>query len=108
MEEQLGEDEQELKVWEQKQRAKDAKRIRGIVHENIKIKGTNHLQHGRVKLMHHDEQALLNLWQGWHWDDTTGGWLDPELCAKARREEVKYIRPHKMYTRVPRERDVPA
>ena len=50
-----------------------------------------------------DEQALLNLWQGWHWDDTKGGWLDPELCAKARREEVEYILRHKMHTRVPRE-----
>ena len=30
-------------------------------------------------------------------------WLDPELCAKARREEVEYIRRHKMYVRVPRE-----
>ena len=39
------------------------------------------------KLMHHDEQELLSLW----------------LCAKARREEVEYIRRHKMYTRVPRE-----
>ena len=32
-----------------------------------------------------------------------GGWLDPELCAKARREEVEYIRRHKMYTRFARE-----
>ena len=40
------------------------------------------------KLIHHDEQALLSLWQGWHWDDIKGGWLEPELCAKARREEV--------------------
>ena len=34
---------------------------------------------------------------------TKGGWLDLELCAKARREEVDYILRHKMYTRVPRE-----
>ena len=50
------------------------------------------------KLMHHHEQELLSLWEGWHWDDNTGGWLDPELCAKARREEGEYIRRHKMYT----------
>ena len=43
------------------------------------------------------------MWEGWHWDDNKGGWLDPELCAKARREEVEYIRRHKMYVRVPRE-----
>ena len=35
--------------------------------------------------------------------DNEGGSLDPELCAKARREEVEYIRRHKMYVRVPRE-----
>ena len=29
--------------------------------------------------------------------------LDPELCAKARRQMVECIRRHKMYTRVPRE-----
>ena len=55
------------------------------------------------KLMHQDEQELLSVWEGWHWDDNKGGWLDPELCAKARREEVEYIRRHKMYVRVPRE-----
>ena len=48
--------------------------------------------HGEMeKLMHHDEQELLSLWEGCHWDDHNGGWLDPELCAKARREEVKHI-----------------
>ena len=54
------------------------------------------------KLMHQDEQKLLSAWEGWHWDDNKGGWLDPELCAKARREKVEYIRQH-MYVRVPRE-----
>ena len=43
------------------------------------------------------------MWEGWRCDDNRGGWLDPELCAQARREEVEYIRRHKMYTRVPRE-----
>ena len=50
--------------------------------------------------MHHDERELLSVWEGWHWDDNEGGWLDPELCARARREEVEYIRRHKMNTRV--------
>ena len=45
----------------------------------------------------------MSAWEGWHWDDNKGGWLDPELCAKARREEVEHIRRHKMYVRVPRE-----
>ena len=31
------------------------------------------------------------------------GWLDPELCAKARQEEVEYIRRRKMHTKVSRE-----
>ena len=53
--------------------------------------------------MHQDEQKLLSVWEGWHWDDNRGGWLDPELCAKARREEVENIHRHKMYVRVPRE-----
>ena len=45
--------------------------------------------------MHQDEQELLSLWEWWYWDDNRGGWLDPELCAKARREEVEYVRGHK-------------
>ena len=61
------------------------------------------MQDGMEKLVHHDEQELLSLWEGWHWDGNTGGWLDPELCAMARREEVKHVRRHKMYTRVTRE-----
>ena len=44
IEEQLRENQQELKVREQKKKAKDAKRIRGIVHENGKNKGTSHVQ----------------------------------------------------------------
>ena len=47
------------------------------------------------KLMHHDEQELLSLWEVWHWDDNKGGRLDPEMCAKARRQEVECIRRHK-------------
>ena len=54
--------------------------------------------------MHHDEQELLSMWEGWHWDDNKCGWLDPELCAKARREEVEHIRHHKRYTRECKER----
>ena len=83
MEEQLREDEHELKTLENKQKAKDAKRIRRIVHE---LKGTSHVQSEMRKLMHHDEQELFSLCEVWHWDDNKGGWLDPELCTKARRE----------------------
>ena len=50
-----------------------------------------------------NKQELLSLWEGWHWDDNKGRWLDPEVCAKARGEEVEYIRRHKMYTRISRE-----
>ena len=60
MEEQLKEDQQELNMREQKKKAKDAKRIRGIVHEN---KGTIHVRDEMGELMHHDEQELLSLWK---------------------------------------------
>ena len=63
----------------------------------------HHVQDEMRKLTHHDDQALLSLWQGWHWYDTEGGWLEPEVCARARREEVEYIRHHKKNTRVPRD-----
>ena len=57
----MGEDLQELKTREQKKKAKDAKRIRGIVHENDKNKRTSLVQWEMVKLMRHDEQEL---WEG--------------------------------------------
>ena len=72
----------------------------GLFTKSDKSKGTSHVQDEVEKLMHQDEQELLSLWEGWHWFDDKGGWLDQELCAKARREEVEYIRRHKMYTRV--------
>ena len=53
-----------------------------------------HVRSEMVKLMHHDEQELPTVWEGWHWDDNNGGWLDPELCAKVRREEVECMRRH--------------
>ena len=91
MEEQLREDQQELIMREQKKEAKDAKKIRGIVHKGDRSKGTSHVQDEMEKLMHHDEHELLRVLGGWHWGDNKGGWLDPELCAKARREEVECL-----------------
>ena len=38
------------------------------------------------------KQDLLSLWEGCHWDDNNGGWIDPKLCAEARREEVTCLR----------------
>ena len=29
------------------------------------------------KLVHYDEQELLSMWEGRHWDVNKGGWLDP-------------------------------
>ena len=75
----------------------------GLFMKTTRTKDLSRVQSEMGKLMHHDEQELLSVWEGWHWDDNKGGWLDPELCAKARREEVEYIRRHKMYTRVSRE-----
>ena len=74
-----------------------------MIHENDKSKRPSHMQNDMGRLMHHDEQELLSVREGWHWDDNKGGWLDPELCAKARQEEVEYNRRHKMNTRVSRE-----
>ena len=103
IEEQLKEDQQELETREKKRKVEDAKRIHRIVRENDNNKDLSHVQSEMGKPMHHDEQELLSVWGGWHWDDNKGGWFDPELCAKARREEVEYIRLHKMCTRVSRE-----
>ena len=103
MEEQLKEDQQEPETREHQWMVEDAKRIRRIVHENDKNKGLSHVQNEMGRLMHHDEQELLSVWEGWQWDDKKGGLVDPDLCAQARREAVEYIRRHKMYTRVSRE-----
>ena len=102
-EEQLKKDKQELEMREQRERVKDANRICSIIHENADNKGLSLVEAEMGKLMHQDEQELLSAWEGWHWDDNKGGWLDSELCAKARREAVEYSRGHKMYVRVPRE-----
>ena len=74
-----------------------------MVHENDKSKRLSRVQNEMGRLVHHDEQELLSVWEGWHWDDNNGGWFDPELCAKGRREEVEYTRRPKMYTSVSRE-----
>ena len=97
IDEQLKKDKQELEMWEQRRRAEDANRICSIISENAENKGLSLVEAEMGKLMRQDEQELLSVWEGWHWDDNKGGWLDPELYAKARREEVEYIRRHKMY-----------
>ena len=93
-EEQLREDKQELKTQEQKKKAM------GIVDEN---KGTSHVQDEMGEIQCTTRAGTAQLVGRAHWDDNKGGWLDIDLCAKARREEVEYIRRHKMYTRVSRE-----
>ena len=103
-EEQLKKDKQELEMREQRKRAEDANRICSIIHENAENKWLSLVEAEMEKLMRQDEQELHSAWEGCHWDDNKGGWLDPQLCAKARREEVECIRRHKMmYVRVPRE-----
>ena len=100
MEEQLREDQEGLETHQQKRKTEDAKWIRGISHDNNKNKESSRVHNEMGNLMRHDEQELLSVCEGWHRDDK---WLDPELCARARREEVEYIRRHKMCTRVSRE-----
>ena len=70
----------ELKTREQKKKAKDAKKTRGIIREN---KGTICVQDEMQKLMHHGEQELLSLWEGRHWDDNKAGGLTLS-CAPRR------------------------
>ena len=103
IEEQLKKDKLELEMRERRKRAEDPNRKCGITHEHAENKGLSLVEAEMGKLTHQDEQELLSAWKGWHWDDNKGGGLDPELCAKARREEVEYIRRHKMHVRVPRE-----
>ena len=47
---------------EKKRKVEDVKRMRRIVRENNKNKDP----------MRHDEQELLSVWEGWHWDDNKG------------------------------------
>ena len=58
---QLKGDERKWKTQEQKKKAKDAKSIRGIVHENDRNKGASRANEGMGHLMRHDEQELLSL-----------------------------------------------
>ena len=46
---------------------------------------------------------LLSMRGGHYWDDAKGGWLPPELVAKARDEEMGYVRRHRVYERVRRQ-----
>ena len=66
MEEQLKEDRQELETREHQMKVEDARRICRILHENEKNKGLSHVQNEMGRLMHHDEQELLSVWEGWH------------------------------------------
>ena len=36
-----------------------------------------------------------------YWDDVNGGWLKPELCRNARREELEWVHRQKVYERRP-------
>ena len=60
-----------------------------MVTKMTRTKGASHAQNEMEKLMHHDKQDLLSMWEGWHWNDNKGRWRDPEPCATARREEVE-------------------
>ena len=72
MEEQLREDQEGLETHEQKRKTENAKMTRGIVHDDDKNKRLSRVQNEMGNLMHHDEQELLNVWEGWHRDDNKG------------------------------------
>ena len=69
----------------EQKKAKDAKRTRGIAHENDKNKGTSHVHDEMGKLMRH-EQELLRLWEARIGMTTdAGGWT--RSCAP--RQDVR-------------------
>ena len=71
---------------EQRKRAEDANRICSIINENVENKGLG-LAEAEMGETHASGRA--SAWEGWHWDDNKGGWLDQELCSKARRGGVR-------------------
>ena len=62
MEEHLKENQQGLNTREHQRKVEDAKRICTIVHENDEQE--THVQNEMGRLMHHDEQDLLSVWEG--------------------------------------------
>ena len=63
MEVQLREDQQELKTREHKKKAQTAKGYASLFMKTTPNKGTTHVQDEMWKLMHHDEQELLSVWE---------------------------------------------
>ena len=53
-----------------------------------KSKASRRVQDQMGRLMHHDEQKVLSLREGWHWDDNKGRWLD--LNRAPRQVEKKW------------------
>ena len=91
------------------------------VRRDIKAKALKAAETGGAKevrelnsLMHCEECGAGGAWEGKDllstgggdqtWDDVQGGWLDPKLVAKARSDEMAYVRSHGVYVRVPRAR----
>ena len=80
-------------------------KIRRIIRKNDKNKDLSHMQSEMGKLTHHDEE-LLGVWEGWHWNDNSGGWLDPELCAKIRQARGSGVHPSPQDVHKCRQRNV--
>ena len=55
-----------------------------------------------LSLYIHEEDIFSMEGDGRIWDDAKGGWLDAKMVAQARDEELRYIRQHQIYKRVPR------
>ena len=69
----MQEDEQLPNTWGQKKKVSDAERLRGIVHEADRSEGMERVQ---------NERGNSYITMSKHLDEATGGWLDPDLCAK--------------------------
>ena len=99
------EDQQELETREKKRKVEDVQRIRRMVHEKDKSKRLSHMQNEMERLMHHDEQELLSVLEGWHWDDKGGQSCAPKRdkkkwstffdtrCTQASPRKCAYARP---------------
>ena len=104
MEAQFREDQQDLKTREQKRKAEVQRGYAGLLMKMTGTKRTSHVQDEMRKLMHHDEQDLLSLWEGCHWDDIKkAGGLIQNCAPRKDVQTVECIRRHRMYTRVSRE-----
>ena len=78
-------DKTEFGKWKVQQRTRT---VRGIVHGS-QVQGVSESDAVRK-----DNEELLSVLHGCHWDGRTGGLLEPATCMRAKRVEVADSRHH--------------